>query len=257
MNPWLSMAFLAGLVSWVPAQEGGAPRGAQRPPVNIPLPGGQDDVQRQMLELFEQVERELRAIDALLQQAARTEPKGGGALSQKLRAAQASSQSVKQGIDRILELAQSQSQNSSSSSSSSQGQGQGQGQSPLDQRGEQSTGREQTPSTPEQGAGQEQPGGERPRGEEPRPDGQRPGQDPGRERRDGPQASSADPEQRPGSDPARGAQGGPAGARDGRDRWGDLPVHAREVFRNEGGRDMPPLYRDWIDAYYRRLNRAP
>jgi hypothetical protein len=25
----------------------------------------------------------------------------------------------------------------------------------------------------------------------------------------------------------------------------------------EGGRDLPPRYRDWIDAYYRRLNRQP
>lgn len=38
------------------------------------------------------------------------------------------------------------------------------------------------------------------------------------------------------------------------DRWGDLPVQAREVFRNHGGSDFPPHYRDWIDQYYRRLN---
>jgi hypothetical protein len=40
------------------------------------------------------------------------------------------------------------------------------------------------------------------------------------------------------------------------DRWGDLPIQAREVFRNEGSSDLPPQYRDWIDAYYVRLLRA-
>jgi hypothetical protein len=37
------------------------------------------------------------------------------------------------------------------------------------------------------------------------------------------------------------------------DRWGDLPVRAREIFRVEGTSDLPPQYRDWIDGYYRRL----
>jgi len=32
----------------------------------------------------------------------------------------------------------------------------------------------------------------------------------------------------------------------------------RDLFRREGdGTDLPPQYRDWIDAYYRRLNRKP
>lgn len=39
------------------------------------------------------------------------------------------------------------------------------------------------------------------------------------------------------------------------DRWGDLPLQAREVFRNQGKSDLPPEYVDWIDAYYRRLNQ--
>ena len=44
-------------------------------------------------------------------------------------------------------------------------------------------------------------------------------------------------------------------APDATDRWGDLPIQAREVFRNEGSRDVPPEYVDWIDAYYKKLNR--
>jgi hypothetical protein len=38
------------------------------------------------------------------------------------------------------------------------------------------------------------------------------------------------------------------------ERWGELPVYVRDLFRAEGGEDMPAEYRDWIDAYYRRLN---
>jgi hypothetical protein len=36
-----------------------------------------------------------------------------------------------------------------------------------------------------------------------------------------------------------------------------LPVHARDVFRTQGGRDLPPRYRDAIDGYYRRLSKNP
>tara|TARA_R110002096_G_scaffold99189_4_gene219971 strand:- start:5158 stop:5574 length:417 start_codon:yes stop_codon:yes gene_type:complete len=38
------------------------------------------------------------------------------------------------------------------------------------------------------------------------------------------------------------------------DVWGNLPIHLQDIFRAEGGADMPAQYRDWIDAYYRRLN---
>lgn len=41
---------------------------------------------------------------------------------------------------------------------------------------------------------------------------------------------------------------------DAAERWGDLAFHAREVFRNAGGAELPPRYRTWIDQYYRRLN---
>lgn len=44
---------------------------------------------------------------------------------------------------------------------------------------------------------------------------------------------------------------------DPRDRWGDLPQRARDVFTTQGAGDMPSQYRTWIDGYYRRLNRAP
>ena len=38
-------------------------------------------------------------------------------------------------------------------------------------------------------------------------------------------------------------------------RWGELPIHLRDLFRSHGHGGMPALDRDWIDAYHRRLNR--
>ena len=57
----------------------------------------------------------------------------------------------------------------------------------------------------------------------------------------------------PGGDPASRATARTSSGQ-AIDRWGDLPVHVREVFRNNGRSDLPPEYHDWIDAYYRRLN---
>ena len=66
---------------------------------------------------------------------------------------------------------------------------------------------------------------------------------------------STDPTNRLGSEPptdptGAGSPHDPAG-----DRWGDLPVHVQDVFRGEDSEQMPARYREWIDAYYRRLNQ--
>ncbi len=50
--------------------------------------------------------------------------------------------------------------------------------------------------------------------------------------------------------------GPPAPVEQGDERWGFLPVHVREVFRNQGDREIPIIYRDWIDAYHRKLLRS-
>jgi hypothetical protein len=39
------------------------------------------------------------------------------------------------------------------------------------------------------------------------------------------------------------------------DNWGFLPPQVRDVFRTQGGGDLPAQYREWIDAYYKRLNK--
>jgi hypothetical protein len=69
-----------------------------------------------------------------------------------------------------------------------------------------------------------------------------------------PRASEAPPENTPGAGPPAGASG--ASSTTGAvDRWGDLPVYASDVFRTEGGADFPSAYRDFVDAYYKRLNQ--
>ena len=113
---------------------------------------------------------------------------------------------------------------------------------------------EQTPSEPNAaGAGEPRPGsspgdepgdkprkGEPPGGQEPRPDGD--SQAPGELR---PVLTPPEPDER----------GRASGARDA-DRWGDLPPHVQRHFRVQGADDLPPHYRDWIESYYRRLNRG-
>jgi hypothetical protein len=93
------------------------------------------------------------------------------------------------------------------------------------------------------------------------------GQEPGPEQKDqDSQARNGQPQSpRESDDPsANNPSGPPPGSETsrvdpsrGNERWGDLPVHVRDLFRTEGGGAMPPQYRDWIDSYYRRLNRRP
>ena len=39
------------------------------------------------------------------------------------------------------------------------------------------------------------------------------------------------------------------------ENWGNLPSHVKDAFRTEGRSELPSRYRDWIDDYYRKLNR--
>jgi hypothetical protein len=57
------------------------------------------------------------------------------------------------------------------------------------------------------------------------------------------------------SPPGKTAGADPATRADARDSWGTLPEHVRDIFRTQGGGDMPARYREWIDAYYKRLNK--
>jgi len=241
----------------------------QNPPEGIPIrvhqgegqgsevvqPSLQDDAQREMVRLFGKVERQLRRVDVLLSDAgagdtsalARVGPAG---IDELLRSSLETGRRSVEDIDRILELAQ-QLGGSCQGGGTSAGDPQNQDQdssSPLD-RGRQTTQREDTP---------EDPAGERPGGQERQPDGDPSRPESSQGRPESPLGAD-DPERdnEPAADPPALELGGRAATADSAERWGDLPVHVRDIFRYEGGDGLPPQYRDWIDSYYRRLNESP
>ncbi|HED64656.1 MAG TPA: hypothetical protein ENJ09_03770 [Planctomycetes bacterium] len=212
----------------------------------------ESDPQQEMIDLFHRVERRLGEIDLDLADAGAGDlPPGeleGAGLEEFLKQTLAKSTEVQQDIERILELAQEMSQGGGGGGSSPPPPQDGE--SPLDTSPDNGPqGRENTPEAPGSDD-REKDGTEKqdsPQGTEP---GQ--GEEPGADQ-DNP--DSSDPSNRRGQDPrAPRGQGGRAG--DDAEQWGFLPARVREVFRNPGSRDLPVQYRDWIDTYYRRLNRS-
>ncbi len=202
--------------------------------------GGDSDPQQEIREIFARVERVLRKIDVYLSDAAAGDvplelPEKSG-LGDLLRETKQQSQEVARDMDRLLQLASEQ---------KPQGQGGGgsrpqpsPGESPLDQNQNREQQPERTPEQPESG---EEEGGEKPSGEKP----------------GGSEDSDEDPENRRGETPPESGEGPPQRGADEGESWGELPPRVREVFRSQGGGDLPVQYRDWIDSYYRRLNRRP
>jgi hypothetical protein len=151
--------------------------------------------------------------------------------------------------------------NPQSNQASSEAPGENPGTSPLDRAGSDTTSREATPQMPERSPetasstraeGAEQAGRDKPK------DADAADAKGGKSGRPlSPRASNAPPSLVPGSKPPLGATEVAGSRAHPAERWGDLPLHARDVFRTEGGADMPALYRDWIDAYYKRLNKKP
>jgi hypothetical protein len=223
-----------------------APARAQEPPK--PQMRTAQDAQREMIELFGVVERKLRSIDKLLYDAGAGEAPADkvedGGIERLLRNAADTSREAQAGIERILELARQMENQKQNSPSSGQGQGQPkdqQGNSPLDQkRSDQQKDKDSDP----QGLAPRTPGEE-----QKQPKGQP--KDPKSDKE-----SKEEPTQRAGGEPPKSATERTAAGTD-RERWGDLPIQVRDVFRSEGGGDLPPQYRDWIDAYYKRLNQRP
>ena len=161
---------------------------------------------------------------------------------------------VSSDIKRILELAE---QNPGSSGggggdpSQNQSSGQSEGESKTDGKSNQRREGESTPELPGQEQqpkpGEPQAGGEQQGGEEPQPgDGKTP--------KDG-QAQSGEPENRANDDPEAGESGERSAQSLARERWGELPQNVRDVFRQEGGEELPTLYRGYIDAWYEKLNK--
>ena len=119
------------------------------------------------------------------------------------------------------------------------------GENPLDRAGSDTQSREATPKSPETTSST------------PREAGQPKDADPQAGTPKSPRASTAPPHQMPGARPTPSATEVAEASANPAERWGDLPQHARDVFQSAGGADMPARYRDWIDAYYRRLNKKP
>jgi hypothetical protein len=246
MRSLFTPAALCLLLCAARAQQGG---GVHPPsPVEV-LRQQAQQTEDEMVVLFGKVEQRLQEIDQMLFDASAGRPVQGAVesgLDELLARTRVRSEEVLEGIDRILELAQQRSQQqqqmSGGGGEGGPSSGKSQSSSPLDQQSGQQGQREQTPEGPSQkpsGSGQDdknKPG----EGPEPKGSGE----------------SQADAENKTGKSPPKDpTERGYNEAADG--RWGDLPVHVRELFRAQGGADMPPHYRDWIDAYYRRLNRKP
>jgi hypothetical protein len=242
----------------------GAAAFAQEKPPNVlkPALGPQEE----LVQLFGKVENRLREIDRLLSDAGAGDTRalenvGPAGIDELLKKGRSGSEQAVKDIDRILELARQMGQQQSGSQG---GQGTpqqaGPGQSGSDPLGGQegnTTQRENTPSEPGKGQGEkDEKGGSKPKDQDGKEPGKEPGKKPG-ETGDpmNPKASRSDPKNRAGGPPPQSGRDSASTTSDTRDRWGDLPVHARDVFRNEGGRDMPTQYRDWIDEYYKRLNK--
>ena len=129
------------------------------------------------------------------------------------------------------------------------GQGPGQdessgGKSLLDRQGGTTTQREATP----EGPGDKTPDGQKPGPKDGARDGQKNGPKPAGNQSSKAAAENAAADPNGDAKPGEARNAGASG-----DKWGDLPVHVRDVFRTQGGGDMPAQYRDWIDAYYRRM----
>jgi len=237
------------------------------PVIHVPLPAGMEDARQKMIKLFGEVETRLRQIDKLLSEAAAGErgaqdakqPLGEAAagIGALVKRTQEEGKAVVEGIDKILELAAQQQQqegqgsgsgmgNSGKPKGSSQGakegqQGEEQGKSPLEGQRDTTTQRESTPDKPGSEKGK-QPDGQQPdQGGSPKGNKKTPG--------DGKNTTSKAP---PGQETEKAAHGA-----DSRESWGYLPEHARDVFRTQGGGQMPARYREWIDAYYKKLNQKP
>lgn len=214
------------------------------------------DPRERMKELFVQVERRLGEIDQLLYRAGSgerpLESQRESGINDLLQQSKQGGEAVLKDIDELLELAKQMGGKGQPKPGSGQGQGQQQSQPSGQQGNEPQQGsqrpqeQERTPDAPSRENPQQGQGGDKP---EPQPQ---------------PQPGEAQPKSdRDSKDAARNAQGtAPPSAAKGRndgarsnEQWGDLPPTVRDLFRTEGGSDLPPQYRDWIDAYYRRLNQ--
>jgi hypothetical protein len=227
-------------------------------PAQEPQPGAAQD---EMRELFLKVERNLLRMDQYLLDASAGDTSkldtvegagiddlldqssvaaagvGASGVAKVLGVTRKRGDRVLEDIDRILELAKKNGQSCSSGGGSPKP---GDSQSPSPTEGQQNNQTQRMQGNKAPGKGEpEEPGQEPDQGQDPK--GNRDSKDP----------PSSNQVQHMPNHPTNA----PPPVTQDADRWGELPIYARDLFRAEGGHDLPPQYRDWIDAYYRRLNR--
>jgi len=204
---------------------------------------GLSSAQEEMIRLFHEVEQTLGAIDVELADAGAGRipvPEGrDSGMDRLLHSTGEKSDQAVVGIDRILELAQEMNQGGSCMRSAMCNKPNQSGKSPLDK--ERQNGPTESEKTPEGPQDKPKPEGMKP---EPQPQGEKPddrGKNPpaGQNVHALPRSDESGPPVAPGSDA---------------ERWGMLPERVQQVFNNQITDDMPLQYRDWIDAYYKRLN---
>jgi hypothetical protein len=215
------------LASWLPLALLLAPQ--ETGPTGPALPGR--DPRQEIRRLFQEVERELSAIDVRLADAGAGEipvgEVGDSGIEKLLRDSQQGSRDATAKMDRILELALQMNGKKGGGAPSDRP-------SPLDRPQDGTLDRESTPEAP-RGKEEEKP-------------------EAGKEGEPSSPSDSDDPARNRTGEQPRDDAGDPAAHPEDSDPWGFLPQRAREVFRNQGTSDMPVQYRDWIDSYYRRLN---
>ena len=229
----------------------------------FPPPGGSGPSSADELkDLFVQVEKRLNRVTELLYEASSGDMKGadgigGDGIDALIREAESGAAGAQSGIARMLEATRGPSQATLDDIAkllalAEQQQSSGGG------------GQSSSPPQPQDGMPQQ---GQTPSGSRKQETGERPPQ-PGQDQ----QQQGKDQEDQQNGDAPRGnkdAEGGPDGpakappegetgdpsAGAGNEDWGDLPIHLRQVFQNGVSEDVPPRYRDWVDSYYKRLNR--
>ncbi|MEL6429306.1 MAG: hypothetical protein AAFP22_02185 [Planctomycetota bacterium] len=224
-------------------------------------PAGEDE----MRELFLKVDKRLTRVTELLYEASsgdgsRAEEIGSAGIDELIRGAESASSSAQGGIAKLLEASERQSRAASeeiqlildiaAQNPSSSGGGGG-GNDPQSGEGQPQPQQGQTPSGSRREDKGQDPSQQQGENQQQQQD---PSQQQGGNQPDNTQPNSDEQPTNP-SDPRSSEQGPEAAAR-GTEDWGDLPIHLRKVFQNSVSDDVPPRYRDWVDAYYERLRRS-
>jgi hypothetical protein len=214
-----------------------------------------DPDQERARQLVLRIRKSMREIDSLLLKGAQPEKierelaENVKRLEELLLETESKSQSVIQNLDELVKLAKYR------KSQSSGGGGSDQDQQPRERSGrmpQREKSQEPGELSPQPGPGQ-QGEGEQPQDEQPQPQGQEKGDgDPKSGRPD-----RTPPDQRDAKRPPPQAPTGEFERPDTAGRWGMLPPKEAEDLQRRDVDEFPQRYRQWMELYFRRVNRLP